>query len=316
MKSMQVVVLMGVTLGVHAIVEPAEGAPQVESSPVVGRWNLTVADSSGNYPSWLEVRQSGFRTLVGRFVGKAGSARPISEVGFSDNVLRFSIPPQWEAGDNDLQVEGVMDDDNQLSGWLVDPAGNRAAWTATRAPALRRASPPTWGAPIVLFDGTDMASWQAFGESQWRIDDGELTNVAAGANLISRQTFTDFKLHVEFRYPSGANSGVYLRGRYEVQILDTRGLEPANDHLGAIYGFLAPSEDHASEAGEWQSIDITLVGRLVTVAVNGKTVISNREIPGITGGALDSDEVAPGPLILQGDHGPVKFRNIVLTPAK
>jgi hypothetical protein len=82
-----------------------------------------------------------------------------------------------------------------------------------------------------------------------------------------------------------------------------------------VYGFLPPNEDAARKAGEWQTFDITLVGRLVTVALNGKTVICSQEIPGITGGALDTDEGAPGPLMLQGDHGPVEFRNIVLTPA-
>jgi hypothetical protein len=143
-----------------------------------------------------------------------------------------------------------------------------------------------------------------------------LTNSKAGGNLRTRQTFTDFKLHVEFRYPRAGNSGVYLRGRYEVQIEDSHGREPATDHLGAIYGFLAPNQDAAKKAGEWQTFDVTLEGRLVTVVLNGTTVIARREIPGITGGALDSDEGAPGPVVLQGDHGPVEFRRIVLTPAK
>lgn len=291
--------------------------PAADSSrlAIVGRWDLTVLASSQRQPSWLEVQKSGDRTLVGRYVGPVGSARPISKAEFSDNLLRFSIPPQWEKGNNDLHVEGVLDGD-QLSGWLTDPAGNRYTWTGKRAPLLRRASPPTWGAPIALFDGTDMASWQALGESQWRVVGGVLTNARAGANLMTRQTFTDFKLHVEFRYPKGGNSGVYLRGRYEVQIEDSHGLEPASDHLGAIYGFLPPNEDVAGDPGEWQAFDITLVGRLVTVVLNGKTVIGNQEIPGITGGALDSDEAAPGPVLLQGDHGPVEFRHIVLTPAK
>jgi hypothetical protein len=231
-------------------------------------------------------------------------------------VLRFAIPPQWEPGDGDLRVEGELDGDS-LSGWLIDPAGDRSTWTAERAPSLRRATPPAWGTPIPLFDGTGMARWQTTGgESHWRVVDGTLTNVAAGANLVTRETFTDFRLHVEFRYPAGGNSGVYLRGRYEVQIEDSGGREPADDHLGAIYGFLPPSEDRAKRPGEWQEFDITLVGRLVTVVLNGTTIISNREIPGITGGALDSAEAAAGPLVLQGDHGPVEYRNIILTPAR
>lgn len=298
--------------GTGLLLSAAQG-PQ--GPAVVGRWDLTVVSSGRNHPSWLEVTRSGNRTLVGRFVGRSGSARPISKIEFTDGVLRFSIPPQWERGDGDLQVEGRLDGD-RLTGWMTDPAGTRMTWTATRAPSLRRAAPPEWGTSIRLFDGTDMAAWQASGESQWRNVNGVLTNVKAGANLVTRQTYTDFKLRLEFRYPKGGNSGVYLRGRYEVQIEDTAGRDPAADHLGAVYGFLPPNEDAARPAGEWQTFDITLVGRLVTVVLNGKAVITSREIPGITGGALDSDEGAPGPVMLQGDHGPVEFRNVVITPAK
>src|SRR5690606_34495972 len=112
------------------------------------------------------------------------------------------------------------------------------------------------------------------------------------------------------------NSGVYLRGRYEVQITDSQGMDPALDQLGAIYGFLMPVSMPAKAAGEWQSMEVTLTGRLVTVVLNGVTIICNQEIPGITGGAIDSHEGNPGPLMIQGDHGAVDFRNIVITPAR
>jgi Domain of Unknown Function (DUF1080) len=285
-----------------------------EPPRVIGRWDMTVVASGATYPSWLEVQRSGTRTLVGRFVGSGGSARPISEIDFVDNVLRFSIPPQWEKGENDVHVEGTLEGD-RLSGWMTDPAGQRLTWTANRAPALRRTSPPEWGAPIRLLEGADLAAWQPASNSQWRVADGVLTNQKSGANLVTRQRFADFKVYLEFRYPKGSNSGVYLRGRYEVQIEDSAGTEPASGVLAAVYGFLPPNEDAARKAGEWQTFEITLVGRLVTVVLNGKTVICSQEIPGITGGALDSDEGAPGPLMLQGDHGPVEFRNIILTPA-
>ena len=133
---------------------------------------------------------------------------------------------------------------------------------------------------------------------------------------MSDKLFTDFKLHIEFRYPKGSNSGVYLRGRYEVQIEDHKGVEPWYDKFSGVYGFIAPTEMTAKDPGEWQSYDITLVGRMVTVVANGVTVICNQEIPGITGGAINSREGEPGPLMIQGDHGPIAFRNIVLTPAK
>ena len=154
------------------------------------------------------------------------------------------------------------------------------------------------------------------GENQWVVEDGILRSKKSGSNLVSEQTFNDFKLHVEFRYEKGSNSGVYLRGRYEVQIEDNKGLNPWRGYFSAIYGFLVPSEIVAKDAGEWQTYDITLIGRMVTVIANGVTVISNQQIPGITGGALDSKEGEPGPILFQGDHGPIDFRNIVITPAK
>jgi len=147
--------------------------------------------------------------------------------------------------------------------------------------------------------------------------DGALTITTVGADLVTTRKFSDFKLHVEFRYPKDGNSGVYLRGRYEVQIEDSPAREwPEAIDLGAIYGFLSPNHSAGTRADEWQSFDITLIGRRVTVVLNGQTIIADQIIPGITGGALDSDEGAPGPILLQGDHTSVAFRNIVLTPAK
>ena len=95
-----------------------------------------------------------------------------------------------------------------------------------------------------------------------------------------------------------------------MQIADLPDAEPSFDGLGAVYGYLAPSEMAAKKPGEWQTFDITLVGRMVTVVLNGTTIIANREIPGITGAALDSREGEPGPLLIQGDHGPIEYRNL------
>jgi len=99
-------------------------------------------------------------------------------------------------------------------------------------------------------------------------------------------------------------------------VTDAKGMEPALDQMGAVYGFISPSEMVAKEAGEWNTFDITLIGRMLTLVANGKTVISNQEIPGITGGALDSNEGEPGPLYIQGDHGPVAFRNLYIRPLR
>ena len=282
---------------------------------IQGRWDITVYQSGKEVPSWLEIRHSGLRTLVGRFVGGGGSARPISRINLKDGVMSFSIPPQWEREDNDMTLEGKFEGDS-LAGTLTASNGQHYKWVGRRAPSLRRSQEPQWGKTIELFNGKDLKGWHTPGANQWVAENGILRSPRSGSNIITDEKFNDFKLHIEFRYPKGSNSGVYLRGRYELQVEDSKGHEPLPDLLGAVYGFLTPSEMVAKDAGEWQSYDVTLVGRLVTVALNGKTVICNQEIPGITGGALDSNEGEPGPIYLQGDHGPIEYRNIRITPAK
>jgi hypothetical protein len=287
------------------------------SDALLGRWDLAVQRGTQTAPSWLEVERSGTATLVGQFVGSGGSARPIAKIEFTDGTFRFAIPPQWESNPRDITFEGRLEGD-RITGSMTMGDGQKLTWSGTRAPSLRRAARPVWGEPVTLFNGKSLNGWQPLGrgESQWSAVGGILQNAKSGANLVTVQKFDDFKLHLEFRVPKGANSGVYLRGRYELQIDDATGLEPSSHHLGGVYGFIAPSENVAKAAGEWQSIDVTLVGRMLTYELNGTTVISNREIPGITGGALDSAEAEPGPLLLQGDHGPVDYRNIVITPAR
>lgn len=289
----------------------------MESKDLIGRWDITIDKDGQQKHSWLEVKLSGMKTLVGYFVGDDGSARPVSEVKLENGTFSFAIPPQWQSEDNNLVVEGQLTG-SQLKGTMVYPNGKKYSWNGVKAPYLKRTATPVWGKSIQLFNGKDLTGWKAVGaENQWVVKNGILTSPQSGANLISDQQFEDFKLHVEFRYQKGSNSGVYLRGRYELQILDNDKSEhPSNVLFSGIYGFIAPSEINSKGPGEWQSYDITLVGRMVTVVANGKTVISNQEIPGITGGALDSNEGAPGPLYFQGDHGPIEFRNITITPAK
>lgn len=284
---------------------------------LLGRWDLVVSRGAQTSPSWLEVERSGTATLVGQFVGSGGSARPIAKIEFTDGTFRFAIPPQWDANPGDITFEGRLEGD-RLTGSMTMGDGQKLSWSGTRAPSLRRSGRPVWGEPITLFSGTSLDGWQPVGRagSQWSATGGILQNAKSGANLVTVRKFDDFKLHVEFRVPKEANSGVYLRGRYELQVDDAAGLEPSSHHLGGLYGFIAPSESVARAAGEWQTMDVTLVGRMLTYELNGTTVICNREIPGITGGALDSAEAEPGPLLLQGDHGPVDYRNIVITPSQ
>lgn len=282
-----------------------------------GRWNLTVKMPHEDMAAWLEVSAIGPRTIGGQFVGIHGSARPVSQIFVGDDTVYFTIPPQYERGDGMLTLAGKRDGDT-LSGTILMPDGLSVAFSGKRAPTLRRTTPPTWGEPITLFNGVDLTGWHVIqGESKWVVENGLLRNLSRGGNIVTNDKFGDFKLHIEFRLQPGGNSGVYLRGRYEVQVLDTDpALEPDSHLVGGVYGFVSPCEIVTNPPGEWNVYDITLVGRYITVVVNGKTVISNQAIPGTTGGALDSDEGAPGPLMLQGDHTAADYRNIVLTPAK
>lgn len=290
------------------------GRNAVPGDALIGRWDLTLAES--NRPSWLEVKLSGSRALVGSFVSHSGSARPVALVTVTGESFRFAIPPQWEQGTGELIVEGTLAD-GRISGTITEPSGTKAAFTGVRAPALVREGVVRWGTPINIFNGRDLSGWKpSVGANQWKVISGILTNTASGANLITERTFTDFKLHVEFRVPKSGNSGIYLRGRHELQVEDSKGMEPYSTHTGGVYGFISPNTNAAGDAGAWQTYDVTLVGRLITVVLNGKTVISMQVIPGITGGALDSREGEPGPIYLQGDHTAVEYRKIVLTPAR
>lgn len=283
---------------------------------LIGRWDITMDQDGKPVPSWLEVKLSGTRTLVGTFVGGSGSARPVSEVKFENGKFSFSIPPQWESGNQNLVIEGTLRG-SEIQGTLVTSEGKKYNWKGVKAPYLDKKGAVEWGKSINLFNGKDLSGWKAMGKKQWVVKDGLLSSPRSGANLVSDQKFTDFKLSVEFRYPKGSNSGVYLRGRYEVQIEDSpKDAHPNSLLFGAIYGFLPPNEIAALGPDKWQTLDITLIGRMVTVVANGKTVINNQEIPGITGGALDSNEGEPGPIYIQGDHGPIEFRKIVITPVK
>jgi hypothetical protein len=311
--------LLGLVLSTRAANAPRAVAV---NEHLMGRWDITIDAPQGKQPSWLEVQIPGSHSsgdsYAGRFVGVVGSARPIERVTLNGDSLHFSIPKQWENGEGNLTVAARLNGDDALVGRMTFPNGSSAAFTAARAPVLRRTSAPQWGTPVALLPTTGLRGWhtQRGGANQWELANGVLRSPRSGENLVTDRTFTDFKLHVEFRFSKGSNSGVYLRGRHEVQVEDDYGLEPLDDRFAGVYGFLEPNAMTVKPAGEWNTFDITLIGRRVTVVANGRQVICDQVIPGPTGGALDSNEGEPGPLMLQGDHGPVEYRNIVVTPAK
>ena len=281
---------------------------------LLGRWDLTIEAVDGSYPSWLEVSLRTETELMARFVGRVGSTRYVSDIDYAAGRVTLRVPVQYESDIDALRFEGTMRGE-RIEGTTLAANGAAVRFTATRAPALRSDSRPRWRAAIPLANGRDLGGWKPRGPQHdgcWRMEGGVLTATPPCVDLVTEETFQDFRLHAEVRYPPGSNSGVYLRGRYEVQIQDDAGKALDALRMGSVYGFIAPSVDAARAAGEWQSLDVELVGRRVTVELNGTTIIDGQEIPGITGGALDSDEGSPGPIMLQGDHGPIEFRTLTI----
>jgi hypothetical protein len=284
----------------------------------LGRWDLTLKAPDREYPSWIEIRQEDGQ-LKAQLVSRWGNARPLPRVEISSGKITFVSPKEEEDRKDDMVFEGKLTGDT-LSGTTTGQDGTPWTWTGKRAPSLRRTGTPKWGKPVKLFNGKDLTGWRPDkpnADKAWTVENGTLVSPGNGPELINDSKFQDFKLHIEFNCQTESNSGVYLRGRYEVQVETDSVQEPASHHTGGVYGFLAPSPEQPRKSGEWQSFDITLVGRKLTVVHNGTTVIDDQEIPGITGGALDSHEELPGPIYLQGgEKGHVAFRNIVLTPAR
>ena len=183
--------------------------------------------------------------------------------------------------------------------------------------ALSSVRSPTASGWVSLFNGKDLTGWRMDRPNPtavWNVEKGALVSPGNGPELIHDSKFEDFRLRVEFNCGENSNSGIYLRGRYEVQVETDSLDEPPSHHMGGVYGFLAPLPELPRRPGEWQTFEITLLGRRITVVQNGQSIINDKEIPGITGGALDANEKGPGPIMLQGDHGRVQFRKVRLTP--
>jgi hypothetical protein len=288
------------------------------SQPFLGRWDLTLTTPGREYPSWLEITEEGGQ-LKARLTSRWGHARPLPKVDLSQGQITFVSPKEEEDRKDDMVFVGKLSG-KTLIGTTTGPDGTPWQWTGERAPDLKREHEPIWGKPIQLFNGKDLSGWHPSdpnATAMWKVEDGTLVSPGHGPELITDAKFEDFKLHIEFNCAPKANSGVYLRGRYEVQIEDDSVPEGPTMRTGGVYGFLAASPEQPRRPGVWQTYDITLVGRVVTVVQNGQTIIDRREIPGITGGALDSHEGLPGPIYLQGsEDGHVAFRNITIAPVK
>ncbi len=289
-----------------------------------GRWNLTTSSDTRARAWWLEVTGAGTRNLKGRFVGAPGGQMDeIPEIRIDRGQLEFVFERNYgPRGAQPAKRRGVYRarlDGQKLVGTFSVDGTPRGQFTGVRAPEIRDKDDGSWkpGKPAELFNGKDLSGWTLPGGGAvegWSVEGGLLTNSESAPDVVSVPKFWNFELHAEFRIGPKSNSGIGLRDRYEVQIYDTHGKPPDTHSMGSVYSRYAPTIDAANPAGEWQTMDIRLVGRTVTVKLNGKTVVDHKEIEGLTAMAHNPHEAEPGPLSLQGDHGKVEFRKLTVTP--
>jgi hypothetical protein len=286
------------------------------ASPFTGRWNFNITSPRGNGASWLGIAEKNGALDV-MYQPTGGNVFQVKDVKVDGSKLILTLntatanrpATTWE-----LEVNG-----DKLTG-VQKRGANTLEITGLRAPALNRPMPKNWSKPEPIFNGKDMTGWEPIGnpaDSRWTVQDGTLLNAEKGANLKSVAKFDDMKLHFEVFCPEHANSGMYLRGRYEIQLASESGPNTLPDRgMGAVYGRIGPKAP-APKKGEWDVFDVTFVGRTLTVVRNGVTIIDNQEVEGITGGALDANEGEPGSFYIQGDHtGNLKFRNITISVPK
>lgn len=314
---------------------------QADREDFLGRWALTIP---GGGAGWLRVTQEkGY--YDGAILWGGGSVVPVSSVFFPDEetlvVTRVHTVKRKGPDGEDKRTQQFTQalvakvDGDALSLTRLNPHRDgegldRETFSGQRIPPL----PPRpnldkvqFGEPQVLFgsDGS-LEQWELVNpksDNGWMAKDGVLMNRAVQeegkprkhyGNLRTKEVFEDFSLALWVRVPEGGNSGIYLRGIYEVQVADSYGKPLDSHHMGGIYSRVAPSVSAEKPAGEWQSYEITLVDRHVTVVLNGQTIHDNVPLLGCTGGALWSDESRPGPIYLQGDHTSVDYRDIVIRP--
>ncbi len=301
----------------------------------LGMWTF---DIDGGGIGWLNVHQEK-DYLDAELLWIGGSVTPVSHVYLADeNTLVVTRTNEVKRNDDRkhtiTSTLRITRNGDEITGTMSGPSREGTGENVSTIKGKRLApvgaapdlSQVKYGKKIKLFNGKDLSGWRPIDPRKangFKVENGQLINnpvqpkdghhISYG-NIRTEQEFKDFNLKLEVNVPKGNNSGVYLRGLYEIQVVDSYG-QPLDSHnMGALYSRITPSEAAEKPAGEWQTLDITLVDRHVTVIFNGKKIIDNQPVDGPTGGAISSDVFAPGPIYLQGDHGNVAYRNIVLTP--
>lgn len=284
-----------------------------------GRWDIRVENSANRRAWWLEVNGAGTSKMTGKFISAlGGDLNVIENLTVQNGILRFSFDRTGRQPAKLVYtaklVNGMLEGEHFIEG-----QPQKTLFFGKRAPVLKDKDDGSWkkGTPVALFNGKDLSNWSAMvpgKELGWKVEGGIMKNVAGANNLVSAEKFWNFELHCEFKIGAHSNGGLGLRGRYEIQIIDDFG-KPAGSHgTGALYSRIVPSVNASKAPGEWQTYDVRLVGRVVTVTVNGKKVIDKGIVEGLTAMAHDWDESLPGPISVQGDHGPVEIRNLTVTP--
>ena len=284
-----------------------------EAGDFNGRWNIAVENEPRGRAWWLEVEAAGTRSMRGKFVGAPGGQMdviPVLKIEGEELIWEF------ERAGKKLIYRARLTTAGTLVG-AMRTEGSELKFTGRRAPVLRDKDDGSWvaGRTVELFNGRDMTGWSPRFPGrpmEWYVDKGVMKNKDKASDIVSAAKFGNFKLHIEFRVAQDSNSGVGLRSRYEVQIYGDYG-QPLSLHgNGALYSRALPKVNATLPPDQWQTFDITLVGRELSVVLNGKTLHDHVEIEGLTAMATDANESAPGPLTLQGDHGPVEFRKITV----
>ena len=284
-------------------------------SPFAGRWNLTGAGEHRDHVYWLEVTEEN-GTLRGRFLNRGGSPLPLPHIAAENGELIFHVAGREDKPGPEFRARR---EGSRLVGRAKYP-DRTVEWTGVRPPSWPAANANarhTTGKPVALFDGTSLDNWELQHKgrpSGWSVADGAMANEPKANNLISRQKFKDFSVEAEYKLEKGSNSGIYLRGRHELQVLDDFGKPPESHGHMSIYAWTPPRVNASKPPGEWQAMKATLVGNRLSVTLNGQQVHDNTVVEAITGGALDADEQAPGPIMIQGDHGRVWIRKLIITP--
>lgn len=287
-----------------------------------GRWDIQVQNNANRRAWWLEVTGAGSAKPAGKFISAlGGDLNVIENLAIKDGVLTFSFDRKaTKAAPAAKLVYTAKLVNGELHGeHFIEGRDAKTAFLGKRAPVIKEKDNNSWkrGTPVELFNGKDLSNWSAMvpgRELGWKVENGIMKNVAGANNLVSAEKFWNFELHCEFKIGAHSNGGLGLRGRYEIQIIDDYG-KPAGSHgTGALYSRITPTKNASKAPGEWQTYDIRLVGMTVTVKVNGETVIDKGIVEGLTAMAHDWDESAPGPISVQGDHGPVEIRKLTITP--